>query len=429
MRVWPKIKHKWTNGSSRYRTVGLVGLVVVFVTIGVITLLATHAATRGIDLEPEKGRLSNSVKIVTNPQASGGQAIQFAAAQNFGDAVLIPAYKIALLKDAVAKQIQPNYAAWLQVKDAADAALTHAPTPPAVWLITASTYTDPAAYEAQIKPLRFDAYDTYMLGLAYQITGNAAYATQADKFIKAWSATTTFLSSYTAFSLVPWVVYFPGMIFGADMVRSSAAFTASDQSAFSAFLTRSISAPMTVLAYHNTNNQGVWGVACVTATAVYLKDKTLFNTMVARYKSIQDAALNDKSVPTQEVRRQGGGQGDGSSGLAYSNFVMMAMTYAAEIMNTQGVNVYDYVSPNGANLHTLYNLVTGWSANPSTFPFNTSGTVSTIDYWNVGPYEILNGRWPTPKAQAILDTYRPVRTAWSVHAPSLIWGGGLGVPY
>ena len=323
-----------------------------------------------------------------------------ATPDRFGKAVLISPARIARLQQALATNRQPNRAAY--DARAFQAPSTKAPTLINPWHVP-NAYTDPTGHANARTALQNDANRAYQYGLLYRMTGNEAYALEAVKHIQAWSTITSFNKADD--STLAWCVHFPAFIFGADLVRPSAHFTSEIRAAFETLI-RSSRTQMST-AYTHTNNWGAWGILFEASAAAYLKDRPMFDAVVARWKYFVRVALIG-GVPFHEVRRQGGGQGNGEGGLWYTHYALMPLTYAAEVMRVNGEYVFDYVSPRGESLKRLWDLASKWSAQPSTFVYNTSGTPTAHNAVLMGHIEMLHNLWPNADSAALLATHRPV---------------------
>ena len=366
------------------------------------------------------------VGLVIYAPAAGAQVRQqtnaaTAATATFGTSVLITPAKIAQLKAVVANKTEPNYTGWVALVGQANRAIGRADKAPSTWFVP-NRYDDPDGEYAARSALQNDANDTLALAIAFAVTGDAKYSTQAVKFITAWSKIGSFTK--TTQTQLSWSYHFPSMIFGAALLRTSAAFTSAQQTAFSGLIRRSLLTMST--AYTHTNNLGSWGLVFEIGSAAYLKDATRFNNAISRHRAIQEVAIDANGVLNDEVHRQDGNQGNGSSGLWYVNFALMPMTYTAEVAMVNGVDLYNYTSPSGGRLITAFKKAAVWSADPSTFYFNTSGTVSTFNPLLAGYFEMLNARWPNAQAKTILAANQPVQARQSIIGQTFLYGGSIG---
>ena len=78
-------------------------------------------------------------------------------------------------------------------------------------------------------------------------------------------------------------------------------------------------------------------------------------------------------------------------------------------MRVNGLDLFDYRSPNGRSLRLAYDRIVGWVHDPTTFPYDKSALDPGGYRYLVGYWEILNARWPNPEADAVLDYRRPLK--------------------
>jgi hypothetical protein len=373
---------------------------------------AGHTCTITLIVTDQGGTTAHTTSLTL---ASGSYPA--ATLGTFGSAVMITPQKVAELKALIARRVEPNYTAWKQLLAEADRDLDAAPEAPKVWHVP-NAYEDPAGhYSARVR-LQRDANRVYAMGLAYAITGQEKYAAEAARIMDAWTRVSGF--STRDDSPLAFCVHFPAMIFGADLIDHSHSSPAPLDAEFTGLIRRTL--PLLSTAYTNTNNWGSWGLLLEVSSAAYLKDRLLYDKAVARYQAIQTRAIDSNGVLVQEVRREDGGQGDGSSGLWYANFTLMPMTYAAEVFRVNGTDVYNYVSSNGGSLEKAWSKVSYWSAYPRAFPYETDGKTSPFSPLLAGYFEILNDIWPNSSAKKVLLENRPTEGRHSLVGVTLTHG-------
>ena len=309
--------------------------------------------------------------------------------------------RLQILKARVEARNEPNFGAFLEIQAAADDNLNRSSSAPRHWYI-------PAFYENRIghrnakDALANDANGAYELALMARLTEREIYAQSAVRFIADWIETVETLS-FEDDSTLSFCYHFPAFIFAADLLRDSPLWTDSHEARFCEFL-REKALPLSTM--ERPNNWGNWGMVLVMATAVFLGDTALFQSAIERWKDFIATQIADEGHLPHEVTRN---NGVGETGLWYSHFTLMPQTLAAEIAMQSGVDLFDYVSPNGHTLQKAFETLVPWTCAPSTFPFYTgadpkgqSGT-QYISYW-----EILAARWPHPDAQKLLMILRPL---------------------
>jgi hypothetical protein len=330
------------------------------------------------------------------------EARAMGGANKFGDAVIITDRRIEMIKAAIATPGVNKTAYDAQILPGANRSTVPNPLDP--WEVADVYGADPTASGVARGRLQNDANRCYMLGLQYRITGDESYAVAAAAHIRAWSGVQTF--SMAGASLLSWNVHIAAMIFGADLIKASPAFTQQDRDAFAALLI--YTRDRYPAAFANMNNWGAHGLVFESAASVWLKDKPRFDRCVAQWKRHIDEAILLDGTPFHEVMRQGAGIGNGDSGLWYSHYTVMPLIYCAEIFRTNGVYLYDYIGPQGTTLKALYLKTLAWAAHPETFFWNTSGIVSEHSFVLMGHIEMMQNLWPTADGAALLAQLRPV---------------------
>ncbi|MFE5309591.1 alginate lyase family protein [Isoptericola sp. NPDC056605] len=337
--------------------------------------------------------------------------------------------KLAELRDRVTRN--PQDIAWQDVLAQAERAVSRDAQAPEIWEVP-PFYAGADANRAAKHALLDDANQAYAAGIAYSVTGEEVYAEAAAKMIRAWSHVQEVRT--TEDSGLTFSYHFPAMIFAADLIDDYDGFSAGDRAAFTAFLR---GGSLNANTMDRTNNWGNWGMVLVIATAAYLEDEALFQTAVHRWKYFVEHQIDADGTLPLEISRN---DGTGSHGIWYTHFTLQPQTIAAEIALVNGVDLYDYRSPSGRSLRQAYEAVSGWVAEPETFPVwqgDPSGmtNVRTIEYVfdgrqvresTVSYFEILNAHWPSEAADSVLVADRPVSTLHTspyltfTHGPAVV---------
>ncbi len=327
------------------------------------------------------------------------------------------------LSDARIVAIQQRLASHDPVTTKAHAALVAKVTPllkakpqtPARWYVP-GYYRDAAGHVSAKEGLATDANGAYGLALLYRISGDERYALAAAARIDAWSRLTDV--SREDDSLLSFSYHFPAMVFAADLLRKWKGWPEQSRAAFSVFL-RSRAMPMHTMARHN--NWGSWGLVLWSACAAYLDDTTALETGAARYREfIRDQIAEDGHLPLEVIRNNGVGE----RGLWYTHFSLMPLTLAAEILHNRGIEVYDYVAPNGRTLRLAFERSVPWTVKPETFPYFKphSPEERQLEFDYVSYWELLNGRWPNASATEWLKLNRSMSATHSAPFLSLTHG-------
>lgn len=320
--------------------------------------------------------------------------------------VFVSEARLVALKARIERRVEPTYGAFLRLQQSANAQLDRRPTVPAEWYVPAYYRDGPGHQKAKLS-LANDANFAYELALMYRLTGKATYAQAVARLINGWATGVQSMSRKDD-SLLSFSYHFPAFIFAADLIENEPSWPQPEQQTFKEFV-RTKALPMNTM--DRRNNWGNWGLVLVMAGAAYLRDRALFETSIVRWKEFIDEQIAQDGHLPHEVGRNGG---VGERGLWYSHFTLMPQTIAAEIARVNGVDLYEYRSPQGRTLRAAFERLAPWTRTPQSFPYykgeDPQGQKGTdyISYW-----EILNARWPQPDATAMLVAMRPLTATHS----------------
>lgn len=321
-------------------------------------------------------------------------------------------------------------------------ALTDAATGPIDPFYIPNVYNFPAENAEAIVKVRYDGIRALNFALRWAIEGDAAAAAAACGHLEVWSHISSFNAPAGSDTRLSWSYTWPMFIAAAMLVADSPSYTTTLDADLKDVTYRG---RMMSTAYTNPSNQGAWGVVLELAMGVFLDDRARFGRALNQWRSMLDHYFtltittqhswcnrvlgifpptdpeelelwveptfgadcacpchHELHVPTEEVHRQSGGQGDGRTGLFYSNFMGMALAVGAEWARFNGVWLYDYEAPGGSTLRGFWERLSGWTRDPLTFPFNTSGTNLTPPLEIAGHFEILQSLWPNVGAGWLL---------------------------
>jgi hypothetical protein len=323
--------------------------------------------------------------------------------------------RLAALRQRIDQRVEPNYSAYLQLKREADGELGREAHVPEVWYVP-GYYTDAEGHRRTKYALEGDANAAYQLALVYRITGDQRYAAAAARLIAAWAKGPRTMRSEDD-STLSFSYHFPALIFAESLIRGTPAWRAEQQQTFATFQ-KEQALPLNTMA--RQNNWGNWGLVLVLAIAASTGDAELFAQGAARWKEFLDIQIAPDGHLPHEVGRN---NGVGERGIWYTHFSIMPQTLAAEILRVNGVDLYDYVTPQGRTLRTAYEWILPHARDPRGFPYFRGADISEqkgIDY--VSYYEILNTHWPHPVAQSMLNQMRPLSATHC--APALTFTHG-----
>lgn len=238
------------------------------------------------------------------------------------------------------------------------------------------------------------------LAIRWKVRGDQAAGQGCVNMLTAWSVQQLPTSRLNVTGPLMWCNRWPLMIQAAMLVADHPAYTPALDAALKA-LTRA--GLVLSLAYTESNNTAVWGVVYELAAGSFLRDRALFDRAVRRWRALFDYGVQG-NVPVHEVSREGGVQGNGSTGLWYSNFLVYAFTIAAEWARFNGVWLYDYTGRDGSTFRGLAEQVRFWTRYPASFVYNTSGTPSSTGR-SLPHDEVLHALWPSPESLWILQQF------------------------
>lgn len=275
-------------------------------------------------------------------------------------------------------------------------------------------YQDTAGHRAQKTMLLQDATAAYGLALHYRLTGDEVDAVHAVRFLRPWFRDVSFIKDSETSLVVSYT--FPIMIYAADLLRTAPlnVWTQEDRDDFDTFLNE------TVLGFNtasSTNNWGDWGNLLRISIAAYRDDAALFALCIARHKELIRDQIGENHEFTLEVTRNGG---LGEQGISYSHFSLGPLATVAQIALNHGIDVFDYIAPNGRSMEPAWRQLVAWTANPASFPYFTGADISQManvtttdfDYFHqadtqlfpirMGYFELLQARWPEPAAAEVI---------------------------
>ena len=329
--------------------------------------------------------------------------------------VFLSEERLAVLRQRIAQKIEPNYSAYIKLRQEADDELGRQAEVPETWYVP-GYYRDAAGHIRMKGGLEADANAAYKLALCYQMTGDERYAEVAARLAAAWATGIRTLRTEDD-SRLSFSYHFPALIFGESLIQGSPAWNSERRKAFELFLGERALAMNTM---ERDNNWGNWGLVLVLAIAARLARADLYAQGTARWREFIDRQIATDGHLPHEVGRN---NGVGEHGIWYTHFSLMPQTLAAEILRVNGVDLLDYVSPQGRTLRMAYECAAPWAQNPLSFPYfkgQDPGEMRGTDY--VSYYEILNPRWPNTHAAAMLAAMRPLSATHS--APALTFTHG-----
>lgn len=355
------------------------------------------------------------MRYVTNPAGVPVAPMSFDVArrrampEKFGTATFVNPNRVAEVTARLDALAEPNTTAWTALLAAYS--LTRTPTGPDAtdpYIIPGSVYTTPEENAAAVGAIRGDSVAAYNFALRYRLTGDEAAAEAALGHLEPWSEIVSF-GTTGGNTRLGWSVHFPMMLAAAEMIADSAAHTTGFRDDMRALATLSLDVPGS-LSRQNTTNQGDWSTFMVMCAGAYLRDQEVFDAACARWRAILNTSIDANGDLWQEIYREHGDIGNGISGIHYCFHAFNPKVYAAELARANGVWLFDYVTPNGHSLRTLWERLVPWLRYPETYPYNTSGEPSEAAELlgqDIGALEIAQALWPNDDGAAVLAAARP----------------------
>jgi hypothetical protein len=338
-----------------------------------------------------------------------------AAVRPAGGRVFLSEQRISAIRERIAARVEPTYSAWQHLEQYVQEHEGHRARVPSRWYVP-GFYVDADGHRRAKEGLMRDANTAYAFALYFRLGGGPEHARAAAEIVRAWSTQLEDTSDKDD-STLSFSYHFPAMIFAADLLRGSDVWSDEDERVFRAFL-RDKALPLNTMA--RANNWGNWGLVLTVSVAAYLQDEAMLERCEERWKEfIRDQIAEDGHLP-HEVHRSGG-----QRGLWYSHFTLMPQTIASEVLRVNGVDLFDYVAPNGRSLQMAFTRLAAWCRRPETFPYWDGPTEKLLGMNYYSYFEPLADRWPDEDAQSLIDAARPTTASHSAPFLTLTHGGPL----
>lgn len=241
----------------------------------------------------------------------------------------------------------------------------------------------------------------------WAIYGDTMAAQSCARILDDWASIQT-ISNDTD-TILTWCNRTPALVQAAFIIMDSPSYTIALQTKLSNLFVR---ASNMTTAYTRENNWASWGLVYEAASASITYDRPRFDRCIQRFFSLMDASVIN-NIPIHEIYREGSNlAGNGSDGLTYSNFNLNALVQFCEWARFNGEWLYDYETYDGSSIKGYWENVRYWDRHPELYPYNTSGTPSTID--RVMPHvDVLHALYPHPDSQYLIETYPPLNDFYS----------------
>lgn len=310
--------------------------------------------------------------------------------------------------------------------------------------------TTASQQEQEREAIAYDAQEAFQAALYYRmnpVLGFSQAGQTAQQLVNAWSDPAITISNTDQSYLTLCIQYTP-FIWAADLLRGTN--YAVNENNFETFLNNTICPVANQLKTAPANNNGDdWALLLYTSIAAFestssgtVTPSATLSTAVTTFKTdvnnqIDHSGYMNCTLPnaSSDIKRNDATGVTGSSGLWYSNFALMALTYTAEILHRSGNEVFDYTNVFNTNLQKAFVNLAQWDQNPSTFLYassnnNWSSQVTTED---CAYLEILNDHWANANAMVLFlggstanaNTKRPFQSDLGLSCTTLTHSGFL----
>ncbi|GAA7061609.1 alginate lyase family protein [Helicobacter pylori] len=264
---------------------------------------------------------------------------------------------------------------------------------PCVQLNASKHYTSTGVREpdACTKSFKKSATMSYDLALGYWVSKNKQYGLKAIEILNAWAKELQSVDTYQSEDNINF--YMPYMNMAYWFVKK--AFPSPE---YEDFIKRMQQYSQSAL---NTNH-GAWGILFDVSSALALDDHALLQNSTNRWQEWVFKAIDENGVIPSAITRSDtsdyhGGPTKGIKGIAYTNFVLLALTVSGELLFENGYDLWG--SEAGKRLSVAYNKVATWILNPETFPYFQP---NLIGVHNNAYFIILAKHYSSPSADELL---------------------------
>lgn len=241
------------------------------------------------------------------------------------------------------------------------------------------------------KSFKKSATMSYDLALGYLVSKNKQYGLKAIEILNAWAKELQSVDTYQSEDNINF--YMPYMNMAYWFVKK--AFPSPE---YEDFIKRMRQYSQSAL---NTNH-GAWGILFDVSSALALDDHALLHNSANRWQDWIFKAIDENGVIASAITRSDtsdyhGGPTKGIKGIAYTNFVLLALTISGELLFENGYDLWG--SEAGKRLSVAYNKVATWILNPETFPYFQP---NLIGVHNNAYFIILAKHYSSPSADELL---------------------------
>lgn len=311
--------------------------------------------------------------------------------------VFVSSARIDIIRGRVETSSEPNSGAFDRLKAFVDERLEGMISVPKSWSIPAYS-TAPEKYLAATAGFAEDGMTAYGCALLFRLKGESEYLERCTRIINGWVDGFRSYSkrgdSRPAFSAL-----FLPMLFAVDLLRGVDSFTSRDLSRFEGFLTDTV---IPIADVGSKDYRGCWGTALKIACAAFLRDGTLFEYSIRRWRGLLDSMLGLDGALKREVTR-----GGGRLGILYTNRCLAAMCIGASVAGIHGSDLFYYRTADGKTIRDAVSTAARWSAYPATFQYWKKDLDGLQGREETGYLELIPASWYDAPIRELLDTHRP----------------------
>ena len=314
--------------------------------------------------------------------------------------------ELSVVKELIAKNINPQTSAYRSLIADADEALHFIPDPPANMNIMSSYELGNNLQEMRAW-LWKNSHAAYCSALAYIHSGKADYADKAVEVLNAWAGkATTFLGAECGLQLGS---FFTPMLYAADLLINYQGWDKGDQRVFKEWWRKNCLIHTREVMYSKDNDWKDAGILGVLAGAVVLEDPMLFYEALVElasysYGDWKFKRNNNTVYLPREVKRNGG-----RNGITYTNYAFTCLVQAIEITRYAGFNFWNMKTTSGVTLKEAIESLFKWDVLGVPFPWNPNPSRKNN---RKNTYEIANNHFELiPEIHSWLKANRPVNGA------------------
>jgi Alginate lyase len=282
--------------------------------------------------------------------------------------------ELAIVKDRIAKGVEPQATAYKALITAANAQQYFLPNAPVTMQID-SGYTNGNLQQMRTW-LGNESSAAYTSALAYTYSGDAKYATKAIQVMNAWaSAGTTFTGGGRFLQLGAW---FTPMLYAADLLNNYDGWSATDKAVFKKWWREQVLIHTYEALYKYRNNQKDAGMIGVMAAAMVLEDSGLLQECLNEFLSYFQTKASVTDHPKQwKIYNDYRGiyliedidRNLGRSGLTYTYLAMTTAVQNMEMARYAGYNFWTAKTINGGSFQGVIEQLFKWSILGDAFPW------------------------------------------------------------